>query len=431
MTLTNLLVWRRCRWAVLVPLLAASFANVASANSPLLEGWPTGLEGQNSRVRTLELSDAGAESVVVHAAIALPAMSDHYRARVEILADVLSQGSEAYPRLTVRRLTGALGSPLRGFTTPGALHLRAEVPVEAWDNALAVLVDAMRRPLLDEAAVRASIETRTLVEPGEWSKALDGLRFDWATVQPREVRELADAILRPERTLVVVAGAHEPRTAAARVAARCAGWVGGLERRWTFESDQRVWFPKGRYVDLLGAPIDPRSEWPVACLAALALGAGKDSTVFRIVRERHAWSYRQEAFLASEGQRWRLRCLVQQAPGSEAPDPDALRQALLADVAAWDESTLARAAAMAKLAAIGRIPSPLQIGTRGRADASSLSGRALLAALWFEATGELWEVEEFSRRCAEVPLAKVKEWATTQLKASAGRIYGASGTPDR
>lgn len=431
MTFSIPLLWRGGRQAGVVTLLAASFSLGATADFPPTEGWPEGRGGQNSQVRTLELHDAGADSVVVHAAIALPEMSDHYRARVEILADVLSQGSESYPRLTVRRMTGALGSPLKGFTTPGTLHLRTEVPAEAWDNALIVLADSLRKPLLEDAAILASIEARTLVEPTEWSKALVSRRYDWASVQPREVRELAQAILRPERTLVVVAGSHEPRSAAARVAARFAGWTAGPERRWTFDSDQRVWFPQGRYVDLLGRPFDPRNEWPVASMAALALGSGKDSTMFRVVRERHAWSYRQEAFLQMEGNRWRLRGVVQQAPGTEGPDAEALRQALLQDVASWDESTLKRASAMARLAASGRAPSPLQLGALGRADMGSLAGRALLAALWFESTGELWSADEFADRCAEVKLDEVKRWAEAQLKESSGRIYGATGSPAR
>ncbi len=431
MTFSIPLVWRGGRQAGVVTLIAASIATGATADSPPLEGWPIGRGGQNSQVRTLELHDAEADSVVVHAAISLPEMSDHYRARAEILADVLSQGSEAYPRITVRRMTGALGSPLRGFTTPGTLHLRAEVPVDAWDNALMVLADALRKPLLEDAAIRASIEARTLVEPTEWSKALVGRRYDWASVQPREIRELAQAILRPERTLLVVAGAHEPRSAAARVAARFAGWTAGPVRRWTFDSVQRTWFPQGRYVDLLGRPFDPRNEWPVACVAALALGGGKDSTMFRVVRERHAWSYRQEAFLQMEGNRWRLRSVVQQAPGTEGPDAEALRQALLLDVAAWDESTLKRALAMARLAAWGRVPSPLQLGSSGRADMASLVGRALLAALWFENTGELWSADEFADRCAKVKLDEVKRWTEAQLKESSGRIYGATGSPAR
>src|SRR5262249_17438299 len=85
--------------------------------------------------------------------------------------------------------------------------------------------------------------------------------------------------------------------------------------------------------DLCSAAYASDGSLPSRLLALYAVGCGKGSSMFRICREEHGWSYRQEACLWPSHSGWQSRFFVAMSPDSEdAKRFDTVHDELLKDI---------------------------------------------------------------------------------------------------
>jgi hypothetical protein len=161
---------------------------------------------------------------------------------------------------------------------------------------------------------------------------------------------------------------------------------------------------------------------PARWLALYALGAGKGGSLYRIARERHAWSYRQDAFLWPTFAGWRARLFVPMALADGAADrAKTIADELLTDIATWDEVARARALGMAQANLVRGVPfGPVLLGdfTLGRTQ----SDRALWGTYWQMKTGRPWTEGALLGQMDGVTVEDLKSAAVEIVKSAELRI---------
>lgn len=387
------------------------------------------LLAQVSPIATLPMPDTSVETVCVQAFVALPPMSAPYRAQLAVLADVLPQGAENYTAAQIRRYTGVVGRPLRATVAPDFLRLEATCAPGDLPHVIGILANVLRAPSLNDEAIQTAATARATTTPTDWSIALDPLRLDFRTIRRADLLDLYEAVVRPESTFLCVGGKFEPRALAEVVASRFSGWnPRRVTARLDYERGTREWNPGVRATVLAGPTFPLRPDPSPPLLAAFALGSGKGSSVFRVLREGNGWSYRQEAFLWPEGEGARLRVALLSEPKASGPSPEEVKKALLADVAAWSEATRARALGIAEAVLLRDAPfMPIQLSVREHAETESLEGRTHLAGWWFLKTGEVWNPSDVLEGLRAVTLDGMKEVASRHLLHALGSVRKPEG----
>ncbi|MCW5942835.1 MAG: insulinase family protein [Fimbriimonadaceae bacterium] len=384
---------------------------------------------QVSPITTLPMPESGADTVCVQAFVVLPALSAPFRAQLEVLADTLPKGADNYTEAQIRRYTGIVGRPLRATVGPDYLRLEASCPPDQLATVLGILASVLRAPTLSNEAIEDSVLARSTTTPSDWSIALDPLRLDFRAIRRSDLLDLHESIVRPESTFLCVGGKFDPKVLAEVVAGRFSGWnPRKVVGRFDYERETRSWNPGLRVVSLVGPPISLRAEPYAPLLAAFALGSGKGSSVFRVLREANGWSYRQEAFLWPDREGVRLRTVILSEARAVSPSPEEAKKALIADVAGWGEATRARALGIAEAVLLRDAPYlPIRLSARDHAETENLAGRTRLAGWWFLKTGEVWDPQGVLDGLRTVSLEKMKEVATRNLQLSIGLVRKPEG----
>jgi hypothetical protein len=159
----------------------------------------------------------------------------------------------------------------------------------------------------------------------------------------------------------------------------------------------------------------------IKLLAVYALGVGKGSAVFRVLREREGWSYRQEAFLWPTPKGFRTRLLM----ATDLPNddwPKAMRAALRADVEGWTDADLKRATGLAKAQMVRGIgPDPFYLTPKGPAGETP-AGQAFETAYWHGKAGRALDEARLASQFELVRLDELKETALDMLDRAIGRV---------
>lgn len=295
------------------------------------------------------------ESVVVMSAwVRAPEMGPADQAAWRVLARTLLDGTSEFTRVQLFEYGSQAGVTPRVVMMPDFLRVEFVAPVGGLDVAGLLLESVLLRPSLRNEDIRRAVAELKDDTREPWSRVLWGPEPNWAVVDPSRVRELAQRTLRRESVRWVVGGRFAAGQGRAEVQRRfSSGWPTAPPIRPRFEPrftpEDRI----GRGLALIewrGSPVSPWTPHSAArALAMHALGAGKGSTAFRVLRETQLWSYQQEAILWPTAQGWVPRVMMVLRAERVTPDlPERVRAAILDDIEHWSEGDRARALAMAR-----------------------------------------------------------------------------------
>jgi Arc/MetJ family transcription regulator len=177
---------------------------------------------------------------------------------------------------------------------------------------------------------------------------------------------------------------------------------------------------------LRGQSIKPNdAAFATNLLAIFALGGGKDSAVWKALREGLGWSYRQEAMLrnSTEG----LEPVVELVTARSDADIDRsalVRPALEKAVAAWTEADRVHAIAAAEaLFDRGLGLDPLYF----KSTRPALDDPLFMRTYWRFKTGELWNPQVLLAAMGNVDVNAMRAAATAMLEGANVELIRGTG----
>jgi hypothetical protein len=376
----------------------------------------------------IELSHPEAGVATIACAVKLPKLDSRGAAAAEMLSKALEGNTALFSRLEMRRICVPGGEP-RVSVMPD--HLSIQMTVLPGDLGIGtrILASMLMNARLDEEAAARVVEAESLRALPGWLAIMDDQLRNYSIVKPNDLRELYTLVMRPENVSVAVGGAIEPGVAGSAWAEATTSWRPARLRPLTVGWDGKMRRTKGpKYAALVGPEWDAGTQFAPKLLAMVALGSGKGSSLFRVVRERMGLSYRQDALLWPTNQGWRANLIMGLQPMEDNAAYLAklgeIKEALLTDVSSWSEADLQRAQGYATaLVTRGGDASPLFF--RYAAPFSSdVYGQTMMAAYWKMKTGSAWDAQALGAAFTNVSLEQLKADASALLSDSSPTVSG-------
>lgn len=326
-----------------------------------LLGLAAGVAPAVAQVRYLPIQPLEDRREVIFAFVPAPdPMTARELGAWQMLGEGMLYGTQDFIREQLFQFAGQAGVAPEVTWTRDALRIQLVSP-EGGESTIARMLQSMiLSPELSEerqTELRKRLET---LQVDDWSATLMGERGDFQFA-PEFLRRFHARAFRPE----VLTLAATPKALAA-LQGRFADWQPPripADTRLTAFGRWRA-FESARVHRWEGRPRLPIVGEVDTFAAMVALGAGKTGLLHQVMRDRHAWSYRQEAFLRPSPRGW-IPTLMW-ASADQLPDPAEVRKELLAEVEAWDAADLERIRALARMSLEGRNPlSPFWISSRG------------------------------------------------------------------
>ena len=378
--------------------------------------------------RVIELVDPSSHEISIQAMVAMPNLGAKDAAKLDIIVRAMTKQTQTYPRREMLMVTD--GKPVHGNITPDQIRIAVNVPSGKLKAGLSLMESLLREASLTEENLSDS--EKELGKVDYWNAALMPWLRPNVHLTTDEAQFLYHRVFRPERVTLAVGGKFAPGDAEGQ-------WLSRLDS-WVVEREQKGYFDESRIeprttnptpittIDIAGAPFpggDP--SLPAKLLALYALGVGKGASLFRVVRENHGWSYRQEAILSPTKDGWLPRLLIATIPPADTKTEfDTIRAELLTDIQSWTEASRLRAIGMAEAVLIQHVRfDPIYaLGTSTVGD--SLEDRTFLAAYWKIKTGQDWNQNALLASMKQVTLADLKEQATNLITSAIPRILEGS-----
>lgn len=350
----------------------------------------------------------------------LPPMGGHDIAVARLLARTILDGTTDYTKRQIIGFTSANGMSLQCTVMPDHIRLQLGFLRGDLSQGLSIVKSIIEDATFSDETVAKALDVLPLAHPGYWGQALMPETPEYKPFYKHELLELYHQAFRPDKISVAVSGPFSPGQARDRWTSLYADWRARSWPNYLPGVSSRLDTHAGRSVttfELSGPEFsgtDPRL--PARLLAAVALGCGKESSVYRLLREKLLISYRQEAMLWPTSSGFRMRVIAALKPRQdEAGLPDTARQALLDDVATWNAASRERAVAMAEGVFLRGLPlSPLQLQTSGPTRATQ-DDRTFLTAYWPLKTGSYWSESAILKALRAVSLDDMKVAASEAL----------------
>lgn len=333
-----------------------------------------------------ELPQPDAKTVAVCVVVRAPELDAQELAAWHVLGKVLLDGTANYTLEDLFRFGGQGGVPPRVATSADFMIVSVGAPAgnAGLEVALDVAANLITKPELREESI-----TKWAAAPREqstWDLALMPQSVDSRQITPRLVRDLYQRAMVPERIAWAAAGKFEPATFAPMVESSVDEWskarrsVTSTPRalRWETRSSART-----TSLELRSAfPGQSAADFATNLLAAVALGAGKSSSLYRVIREQKGWSYFQQAVLWPVRSGWQARLFtLGTLTGPPLERCSEIAALLQADIAAWSDNDMARFSSIAQACLEGEfIMNPIWLTPSGSLS-GSVSDDAILLAL--------------------------------------------------
>lgn len=374
--------------------------------------------------KIVELPDPKSERISVQAIVAMPELGERELAAVRVLEEVLPQGTEEYSVNTLRTYSSLTGQRVRCLAMPDHFRIQLSVPKGQLPLAVSMMDSMLRRASLPQEGITAAVERQPFRFRSYWTEALHPFVPNYSRLTREEVVNLYRSTFWPERITIGVGGAIASGEAHRAFGERFSGWVAPRLRPLRLSKPARPLERRlaGVTTIELASPPVPGSDasLPAKMLGLMALGTGKGSSAFRIWRDANGWTYRTEAVLWPVVQGFQLRIVAAARPSKH--DPEQMRNALLADIAAWGFETRERALGMAEAVLIHGIPySPLYL-SRDTPLTSSIEDRTFMAAFWQMKTGRAWDAQEILRTMQAVDTETLQKTAKELVEQAYTRV---------
>ena len=369
--------------------------------------------------------------ITVEALMRLPKAGPRERAELAIIADSLLDDTEEYGHRQLVKLTVMSGDTVRCDLYPDCLRIRFGVLESDVASVVPILANIVHSAELHEEAINASVDTLMFQRRDYWASALEPEALKYRDANVPDIMTLYRVMGRPENLVVTFAASP---AVGANLVERWHSTIEGWERgpSGAFPPDSNTPKPtfhrRGKLTTVLlrGRAIKPNDPaFATNLLAIFALGGGKDSAVWKSLREGLGWSYRQEAMLrnSTEG----LEPVVEVVTAHSDADIDRsllVRPALEKAVAAWTDADKKHAIASAEaLFNRGLGLDPLYFkSTRGATD-----DPLFMRTYWRFKTGENWNPQILLAAMGNVDVRAMQAAATAILGGANIELIQGSG----
>ena len=332
--------------------------------------------------------------------MSIPPEMEDVRGALQEAVRLVPDGTALHRRRAIADLTNGRG--VQAWTTTDQVVIRATLDSNSLTDAVTLAYGLLFQPRLEQrdAADYAS----------GWYTPL----WQRLTRRPPTASESRDAwryLVRNGKTHIVFSGPFAS---------------GQAQSVWTSlmvaepPSNARVDRPRPdgfpRYAPVNAAWLDAAvsTNIPVSAIAAMLLGQGKSSSLFRIAREEMGLSYRQEAFLWPTAAGWQPRIYLTSADPLPIAKLEQLKERMMADVSGWTEADLQRAKQMLTECILGDgVWSPWLVGPDGGAY-NSPEDRTLLEA-FSQAYGSRYDADAIAQLVKTASLESVQVVAKSWL----------------
>jgi len=372
----------------------------------------------------VEMSDPSAREVSIQAMVKLPTLGAKDLAKLHIIVRAIPMQTEDYPRREMLTVTG--GQSIRCILTPDVLRISEVVQPDNVRAGLSVMESLLRRATLTQENLDSAAAEAT--EPDYWSAALNPTVLPLVKVNQDEALGLYHRVIRPERLMLSVGGKLVPGEAQENWQKRMDAWNAVPEPKGYFDIStlsERDRNSSGvTTVDYMGEQIPAGdAAFSTDMLAMIALGSGKGASLFRIVREKHAWSYRQESVLYPTMTGWEPHLLFASLPSDEMVQrAETIKTEVLEEINGWSDEDLARALGMSNAVLSRNVDfNPLYVLGSGTLN-GSLEDRTFMFGYWQLKTGKPWSPEGLLDSMRHVTLDDLKQRATAIVQSMKVRI---------
>lgn len=375
-----------------------------------------------------ELIDNSASYVSVQAIVALPKLSGHEIAEMQVLADTMAIEVEGFSRPEMLNFAGMAGDTLRITLMPDHLRIQIGVPPAAMKSAIGYIDQILHNSRLMPEPLNKAIAEIPTRKRSVWSTAVDPYTIQYSRLKRDEIVELYQRICRPENVYLTVGGPIKSGEASAYWDQKVKDWKVGRLPKPSLDTDppKEILAVPGNVstVELRGKTLvgnDP--EMSTKILAVIALGSGKGSAMFERLREGKGWSYRQEAIITPTLDGFTPRFLMATNDKTEPFElAKGMKEELTAAVAEWKEADLNRARGMAEgILQRGLEMSPFYFNPYWPIT-TSLHDRTFMAAYWPMKTGREWSPNKLLGQMALATVEDLKASATSILETAQPRI---------
>jgi len=390
------------------------------------------LLAQPASTKIVELSVPESRMIVAQAFVkSFPIRSDHDAAVWDTLGHSLLEGTKELTATQLRQYGGQAGYPPQVVVMPDYLVIQVVVPVGGLDLAGQLIETIVQRPRLRDDSIMDVIRRRQVSELEPFEDALLIHRRIYGEVKPDHVRLGHELAFRPENVSLVVAGDFAAGQATEEVSRRFGKWLVGRKpaqwRRYGGIALKSSRIAGVTSYELSADTLTPATPFSGArMVATVALGVGKDCTMFRVLREEMGLSYTQEGLLWPTASGWEPRFVLLQAKPANAEVLEHIRVAMIRDVESWNEATLTRAITLTKASLRQSVPfSPFWLSTRGPMGESLMDKAAWRGYLTMAGSGAV-SAELLADAVGQVDLETLKAQAVRMIEGASGRMITGS-----
>ncbi len=305
-------------------------------------------------IKVLEVPDESDRNLHLTVFIKAPHLKEKESNVFRVMAGTLLQGTEEYSRQDLMKFGGQAGSLPEVKLSRDYAQLEMTMPADGADLLFQLAESILVRASLSDEGVDVSKSHLIKEPPSLIQLSLEPYEWTPSVVAASDVKISFARFVRPENVVFVLGGKLKNGQAKKDLLERFSEWrPGPRPKAPRYEKELKPVTATESAVSIFefsGRPLTPATPFSgVQILATFALGAGKDCTLWKVIREQHKWAYRTEAILWPTADGWIPRFFIFKKTSPEDEGfPNVAREAILKDVDAWDEDTLTRAKVCAR-----------------------------------------------------------------------------------
>lgn len=374
------------------------------------------------------LPDPNAKQVVLTAAVTIPFEPKAREAAAwRVLPYMLMRESKEFTRSQLLMYGSQGGYQPVAYGTGDLIMVQIVMPPDGFEVGGELIESILMRPAMRLEHLTEAIKAAGSDKKDAWGEALDPIRPPYEKISLNLVKDLHALSFAPQRISLTVTGPVEANAVTeyfstvfkTQLSARRSPAQFDLEAPELQFHDVPM-----RTYEVQGDPIKMTEAGSGAKLLAMhGLGAGKSSSVYRILREKNRWSYRQEAFLWPSAQGWTPRIMmIRQETEADEELLLPMIDSLLVDVESWTESDLARIKTLAKAWFDGQpVDGVIWIGAQGPLGGGARQ-EGLLSAYTQSVFGSVWSRERLWQMMRDTNLDDLKSAAKQILTTGKTRM---------
>lgn len=371
--------------------------------------------------------------ITVEALMRTPKTGPLERAELAVIADALLADTEEYGHRQLINLTVATGDTVRDDLYPDCLRVRFSVAEADAASVVPMLANIVHGSELQVDDVQASIDSLGQRRRNYWASALEPEVLNYSRAKLEDIQMLYKYLGRPENLVITFATTTSIASdLLTQWTAAASGWDSKPVRLYPPDSTppKPIYHRRGKLTTVLlrGKAINPAApDFATNLMAIFALGAGKESAVWKALREGLGWSYRQEAILRNspDGLEPDVEVVTEHS-GSDVERSQQVRPALLKIVTAWTEGDKNHAIAAAEaLFDRGVGLDPLYFKSTEPATADAL----FMDTYWRFKTGEPWRPQILVDAMRNVDVQRMRDAATAMLNSAGVELIQGTEPP--